>query len=73
MNNITSTALEGFIIARDFALENVIGLSEKDIFGYDADAAAINVKVQFTDMAGNLKVVTVNTLKKEFVICRDDV
>lgn len=68
MRYVTDTTLEGINTAREYALANVIGLTAKDIFGYEHDAAAINVKVQFTDMTGETKQVTVNTLDKKFVV-----
>ena len=74
MNYVSMTTMKGLEIAKAYALQEVIGLSEKDIYALEYDTAAINVSVKFTDSQGNYKSVTVSTLEEtapHFVIKKD--
>lgn len=72
MTFTTHETLKSLTTAKEYALKEVIGLTEEDIYGFDYDAGAIIVHVKFTDILGRNKSVSIRTCGEiGFVHTRD--
>lgn len=61
MTFITHETMKSLTIAKDYALKEVIGLTEDDIYGFEHDVGAIIVQVKFKDILDRNKSVSVRT------------